>query len=68
MTAKPLAGWFAFWTLWFHVLAVVVPMVAGPVQAEVAPMDCPRIVVAHGVGSDLKTWARERDNCSGFEQ
>lgn len=64
MTPHALAAWFAFWTLWFHALALCVPIIAGPVRADVQPMNCPEIVITHGVGADLKTWISGRDLCA----
>jgi hypothetical protein len=64
MTARPLAAWLIFWTIWFHALAIGAAITIGHRPAAVGPMNCPAIVVTHGVGSDLKTWAKARDLCA----
>ena len=64
MTARPLAAWLLFWTLAFHALAIGAAITIGHRPTAAQPMDCPRIVVTHGVGSDLKTWTKARDLCA----
>lgn len=67
-TMTHLPGWLAFWLLWWHAIAVAVPVVAGPIKPAVQPMSCPSIVVTHGIGRDLKTWAKARDLCSEYQR
>jgi hypothetical protein len=45
-------------------LAVLAPIVAGPVPAIVIPHDCPQPTVLHGVGGNLKTYAKKVDLCA----
>jgi hypothetical protein len=45
-------------------LAVLAPIVAGPVPAIVIPHDCPQPTVLHGVGGNLKTFAKKVDLCA----
>lgn len=58
------AGWLVFWAIAWHALAVGAPVVAGYRDAPAQPMNCPQIVITHGVGSDLRTWIKARDHCA----
>ena len=41
------------------------PVAAGPVGVDVQPISCPKLVMRHGIGPDLRTFTRVRDLCSG---
>ena len=48
------------WLLW----ALLAPLIAGPVPQPVVPHNCPAPETVHGVGSDLRTYARRIDRCA----
>jgi hypothetical protein len=65
MSARMIAGnVVAICTVWLW-WASLAPVIAGGFKpaAQVHMHICPYISVMHGVGSDLKTWAKERDLC-----
>lgn len=62
---KLIAGWMMAFNLLWMCWALGAPVVADaarqPARYEAI---CPYIVVTHGVGSDLRTWVKERDLCA----
>lgn len=59
------AGWLMFWCLLWLCWATGAPVVAEaarePVRADAV---CPYLVITHGIGSDLRTYAKVRDLCA----
>ena len=48
------------WFLWM----LLAPIIAGPVPPVKPEHNCPSPYVAHGVGSNLKTFTRIGDRCA----
>ena len=58
------AGWYFFTVLLGTLFQVIPAIVVGHRPAVAEPMNCPRIMVKHGVGADLKTTTEARDVCA----
>lgn len=58
------AGWAMFAVLAGTLCQLIPAIVVGHRPAVAEPMNCPRIMVKHGVGADLKTTTEALDVCA----
>lgn len=61
---RKLAGWLFFCVVFWHTLVGISPVVIGKRLVEATQMNCPKIKLRHGVGSDLKTYTIATDGCA----
>lgn len=62
--AHHLAVWAMFSVILGTLCQVIPAVVVGHRAAVAEPMNCPRIMVKHGVGADLKTTTEAWDVCA----